>query len=139
NVPHISDVFSMIDIMKELGADVVLEEHMIHIRMLDFTTHEISLEKAAKLRASVMFIAPLLVRTGEAIIPNPGGCRLGARPIDRTIDGISKMNIDIVYNSKDGYFHAKAKKNVSGRSLKGIDYHFEKNTHTGTDTMILAA
>ena len=80
-----------------------------------------------------MFIAPLLARVKEAIIPNPGGCRLGARPIDRTIDGVKKLNADISYSRQDGYFHAKTK------GLTGTDYTFKKNTHTGTETMILAA
>lgn len=133
NVPHISDVFSMIDIMNDLGAYVVLEDHKIHIRMQEFATQEITLEKAAKLRTSVMFIAPLLERAGEAIIPNPGGCRLGARPIDRIIEGLRSMNADILYKSDDGYFHAK----TSG--LQGTIYTFQKNTHTGTETLILAA
>ena len=133
NVPHISDVFSMIDIMKDLGAHVVLEEHKIHIRMQEFATHEITLEKAAKLRASVMFIAPLLARIGEAIIPNPGGCRLGARPIDRIIEGLHHMNADILYKSDDGYFHAKT------TGFQGTSYIFKKNTHTGTETLILAS
>jgi len=101
--------------------------------MKDFTTHQISLEKAIKARTSSMFIAPLLARYKEAIVPNPGGCRLGARPIDRTIEGIALMNADIHYVSDDGYFHAKTE------GLKGIDYTFKKNTHTGTETLILAA
>ncbi len=133
NVPHISDFFVMVDIMKELGAQVVVTGHTAKIRMQQFKTSSISLEKAALARTSAMFIAPLLVRTHEAIIPNPGGCRLGARPIDRTIEGIAKMNTDITYMSDDGYFHAKT------TGLKGIDYTFEKNTHTGTETLILAS
>jgi len=132
-IPHISAVFSMIDIIKELGAHILLEEHKIHRRMESFATHEISLEKAAKLRTSVMFIAPLLARYGEAIIPNPGGCRLGARPIDRIIEGLQSMHADIIYNSDDGYFHAKT------TALQGTTYTFKKNTHTGTETLILGS
>lgn len=133
NIPHIADIFVMIDIMKELGADVTMHEHTVKIQMKSFIKSSIPLDKAALARTSAMFIAPLLARTGEAIIPNPGGCRLGARPIDRTTEGIGKMNADVVYHSEDGYFHAKTK------GLKGINYRFTKNTHTGTETMILAA
>ena len=133
NVPLISDVLVMIDIIKALGGTVEISGHSVVVEMRQFSTHEISLEKAAQARASSMFIAPLLARVKEAIIPNPGGCRLGARPIDRTIDGVRSLNADITYMSEDGYFHAK----TSG--LTGTTYTFDKNTHTGTETMILSS
>lgn len=133
NVPLISDFFVMLDIMKDLGADVKLTGHTAIIRMKEFSHFSIPLDKAVLARTSSMFIAPLLARVGEAIIPNPGGCRLGARPIDRTIDGVKKLNASITYHSEDGYFHAKTK------GLKGTTYTFGKNTHTGTETMILAS
>lgn len=133
NVPLISDFFVMVDIMKELGAQITLEDHCITVRMKDFLHEAIPLDKAALARTSAMFIAPLLARNQEAIIPNPGGCRLGARPIDRIIEGLKKMHADIIYNSEDGYFHAKTK------GLMGTHYTFEKNTHTGTETLLLAA
>ncbi len=133
NVPLISDFFVMVDIMKDLGAKVIVKGHTVTIQMNKITNFSIPLDKAVLARTSSMFIAPLLARAGEAIIPNPGGCRLGARPIDRTIDGIKKMDVDITYHSEDGYFHAKTKE------LKGVNYTFQKNTHTGTETMILAA
>src|SRR5258708_33624296 len=75
NMPLISDVYGMIDIMKELGAEISLEDHTATIQLKEFATHELSLDKAAKIRASVMLISPLLARVGEAIIPNPGGCQ----------------------------------------------------------------
>ncbi|HEV2339840.1 MAG TPA: UDP-N-acetylglucosamine 1-carboxyvinyltransferase [Patescibacteria group bacterium] len=133
NVPYISDVDVMLDIAKDLGAVITKHDHTITITVKKIKSHEVSLEKAARLRASSLFIAPLLSRIGEAIIPNPGGCRLGARPIDRIIDGIRSLGADIVYHSEDGYFHAKAKE------LHGTTYHFDKNTHTGTETLILVA
>jgi len=133
NVPLIADLFVMIDIMRELGIAVDLTDHTVTIQAKKFAHSSIPLDKAALARTSSMFIAPLLARTGEAIIPNPGGCRLGARPIDRTVEGISKMHVDITYHSEDGYFHAKTD------GLKATTYHFAKSTHTGTETMILAA
>jgi UDP-N-acetylglucosamine 1-carboxyvinyltransferase len=133
NVPLISDVFVMIDIMRDLGARVQITDHTVTVRMEHFSHFSIPLDKAVLARTSSMFIAPLLARSKEAIIPNPGGCRLGARPIDRTIDGIKKLNVDITYHSEDGYFHAKTD------GLKAANYHFPKNTHTGTETLILAA
>ncbi len=133
NVPLISDVFVMTEIMKQLGAKVELKDHALKMRVKDFKTHDIPLEEAAKARTSVMFMVPLLYRLHKAVIPNPGGCRLGARPIDRIVDGLHKMKADIAYQPDDGYFHAKT------TGLRGVDYTFNKNTHTGTETMILAA
>lgn len=133
NVPLISDFFSMLDIMKGLGASLSLHDHTLKVKMKHISSSGISLESAAKARTSVMFIAPLLARVGKTVIPNPGGCRLGARPIDRIIEGLKAMNVAISYSSDDGYFHAE----TSG--LTGTTYTFEKNTHTGTETLILAA
>lgn len=133
NVPLIADFFVMIEIMEELGAKVELKGHTVRIHLPKFAHSSIPLDKAALARTSSMFIAPLLARTGEAIIPNPGGCRLGARPIDRTIEGVGQMGVTITYHSEDGYFHAKTD------GLKGTNYRFLKNTHTGTETMILTA
>lgn len=133
NVPLIADFFVMVDILKELGGQVTIEGHSVRIRVQNFTSHSIPLDMAAHARTSAMFIAPLLARNKEALVPNPGGCRLGARPIDRIIDGLKSMNADISYVSDDGFFHATTDR------LQGIDYTFEKNTHTGTETMIIAA
>ena len=133
NVPLISDFFIMVDIIRELGGTITFTDHTVSIRIKNFVKHELSLETAAKIRTSFMFLAPLLLRTGEAIIPNPGGCRLGARPIDRLVDGLNDMGANITYHSEDGYFHAKA------AGLRGTTYTFPKNTHTGTETLIIAA
>ncbi len=133
NVPLISDFFVMIDILKALGVSVKLQDHTIKICAGTLNDSAIPLDMAAKARTSAMFISPLLARKKEAIVPNPGGCRLGARPIDRIIEGITQMDAQITYHSDDGYFHAKT------NGLKGIHYTFEKNTHTGTETLIIAA
>lgn len=133
NIPLISDFFVMVEIMKELGAEVDIHDHTVHIRAKKLHTYEIPLEMAIKARTSVLFIAPLLARLKEAIIPNPGGCRLGARPVDRIVDGMTHLGAEVTYHSEDGYFHAKAKE------LKGVDYTFAKSTHTGTESLILAA
>lgn len=133
NVPLISDFYVMVDLLKELGASVTIEDHTVRIRMERFTATSISLDKAAHARTSAMLISPLLAREKKALIPNPGGCRLGARPIDRIIDGVRELRATIEYNSEDGYFHA------STDGLRGMDYTFEKNTHMGTETLIIAA
>lgn len=133
NIPRISDLFKMVDIIKKLGGDITIDDHTAHIHISQFSHSRISLEDASHTRTSSMLIAPLLIRTGAAHIPNPGGCRLGARPIDRTIDGLRRMGAEIDYDSEDGYFHAQAD------GLNGITYTFDKNTHTGTETMLIAS
>ncbi|MCL4353762.1 UDP-N-acetylglucosamine 1-carboxyvinyltransferase [Patescibacteria group bacterium] len=134
NVPLISDFRIMADIIKHLGGHIRFKDHSVIINFREFKSEKIALDRAAEIRTSYMFLAPLLARVGTAIIPNPGGCRIGARPIDRIIDGLRKMGVVIKYDSKDGYFHAKAPK-----GLRATKYKFIKNTHTGTETMILAA
>lgn len=134
NIPLISDLFVMTEIVEELGGSVKIEDHKLTVEMKSFSKNKIALERAAETRTSAMFMAPLLARQKEAIIPNPGGCRIGYRPIDRTIDGLKKMGAEIDYKSDDGYFHMKVK-----NKLIGIDYTFKKPTHTGTETMILAS
>lgn len=133
NIPLISDFFVMVDIIKELGGEVAIVGHTASVTVKNFTKADISLEEASHIRTSSMFLAPLLARHKHAIIPNPGGCRLGARPIDRIIEGLQKMGADIVYKSEDGFFHAKTD------GLRGTSYRFQKNTHTGTETLIISA
>ncbi|HZJ18141.1 MAG TPA: UDP-N-acetylglucosamine 1-carboxyvinyltransferase, partial [Patescibacteria group bacterium] len=135
NVPLISDFKIMAEIIEQLGGKVKINDHSITIKIKKFKTNKITLGKAAEIRTSFMFLAPLLAREGKAIIPNPGGCRIGARPIDRIIDGLEKMGVVVNYESEDGYFHAS----LSKGKLSGTRYIFSKNTHTGTETMILSA
>jgi UDP-N-acetylglucosamine 1-carboxyvinyltransferase len=134
NIPLISDLFTMIDIIEELGGVVEKEDHRLIVNIPNFSTSKISLDSAAEVRTSALFMSPLLARTREAIIPNPGGCRIGARPIDRTIEGLKQMGVEVEYRSSDGYFYMKAP-----NGLSGTDYTFKKSTHTGTETLIMAA
>ena len=136
NVPLISDFMVMVAIIKELGGKVKIIDHVAHIHVRKFKKDKISLDEAAKIRTSAMFLSPLLARIGKAIIPNPGGCRIGARPIDRTVKGLEKMGYSVAYNSEDGYFYINKKPNFK---KKEIVYRFEKSTHTGTETLIMVA
>lgn len=132
NVPLISDFYSMVDLIRHIGGDVKILDHKVLIKLEKIKDHKIPLEIGAKIKTSSMFLAPLLIRSKKALIPNPGGCRIGARPIDRHIEGLEKMGAKIDYNSEDGYFYA------STDGLKGAIYKFEKNSHTGTETLIIA-
>lgn len=134
NVPHLKDVFSLIDVLKSLGVGVQFMAHDLRIKNGTMSKEPlVPLDIGARLRTSSMVLGPLLARYGSATVPNPGGCRLGARPIDRHIDGLRDMGAVIEYDSEDGFFHATATK------LHGATIRFPKNTHTGTETILLAA
>ncbi|HLD24756.1 MAG TPA: UDP-N-acetylglucosamine 1-carboxyvinyltransferase, partial [Patescibacteria group bacterium] len=134
NVPRLRDVFSLIDVLTSLGVHVDFRNHDLRIKNGSVANRpNVPLDLGAKLRTSSMVLGPLLARYGKALVPNPGGCRLGARPIDRHIEGLRLMGATITYDSEDGYFHAEAAK------LHGATIRFEKNTHTGTETILLAA
>lgn len=136
NIPLISDFMVMVKIIKELGGKVKIADHVAHIRMEKFKKVKILLEEAAKIRTSAMFLSPLLARMGKAIIPNPGGCRIGARPIDRTIKGLEAMGYSVSYKRNDGFFYLEKKE---GFKKDEIAYRFEKSTHTGTETLVMIA
>ncbi len=132
NVPLISSVYGTCEIVKELGVKIDLNQnHTLKIKGNGSGSYTIPLELGGLFRTATMVIGPLLARFGHAVVPNPGGCRLGKRPIERHVEGLRAMGARIDY--KDGYFNAVADK------LNGCKYRFARNTHTGTETMILAA
>ncbi|MBU2632181.1 UDP-N-acetylglucosamine 1-carboxyvinyltransferase [Patescibacteria group bacterium] len=135
NVPLITDFLIMTEIIEQLGGVVKRKDHSYSIKLKEFSGNKIFLDKAAEIRTSFMFLAPLLARERSALIPNPGGCRIGARPIGRIVNGLQKMGVKIDYEREDGYFHARTGKD----GLTGTEYAFSKNSHTGTETMLLAA
>lgn len=137
NIPLISDFLVMTAIIKDFGGQIEITDHTAKIRMQHFAKTDISLDSAAHIRTSSMFLSPLLAREKKGSVPNPGGCRIGARPIDRSIEALKEMGATIEYSSSDGYFHGKVE-NADGR-LTGANVHFDKNTHTGTETILIAS
>ncbi len=134
NVPHLSDVSALMDVLGELGVRGTFTGNTVKIKNGSVRGEPtVSLDAGARLRTSSMVLGPLLARYGKAHVPDPGGCRIGARPIDRHIEGLRAMGATVSYNSGDGYFHATAQK------LHGATVVFPKNTHTGTETILLAA
>lgn len=132
NVPKISDVHYMFEMVKNFGGDVKEEGGTVIIQVKKINNIRLPLETAIKMRTSSLFFAPFIVRNGEAEIPNPGGDKIGARRIDMHIEGLEKIGVQVAYKN-DGYFYA------SGKNLKGANYKFKKNTHTGTEQMMLAS
>lgn len=133
NLPLLSDVFALLDVLGSLGVRHRLDGHTLTIQNGHVKNTTVPLDIGARLRTSSMVIGPMLARYHTAKIPNPGGCRLGARPIDRHIEALRLMGATIQYHSEDGYFYCEAD------GLQGATIEFPKNTHTGTETLILAA
>lgn len=133
NVPLIGDVKMLCKLLRSLGVRIKRDGRLLHIKSGVLKKIQVPLDVGARIRSSSLVLGPMLARYGEAVIPNPGGCRLGSRPINRLIEGLEKMGAVIRYNSNDGYFYAHAKK------LNGTTVIFNKNSHTGTEGLILAA
>ncbi len=90
NIPRINDVDELINLIQALGgkADFV-EKNIVEIDGTGIAKNRVDLLHASKIRTSFLFFAPLLNKFKECYIPNPGGCRIGARPIDRIVDEFS--------------------------------------------------
>jgi UDP-N-acetylglucosamine 1-carboxyvinyltransferase len=132
NFSRIADVELTKKIITALGAKVYSAgERAIFINAAKPLSSIVPQELGLASRASTMFIAPLLARTKQALVPLPGGDRIGKRPLDRHFAGLKALGAKIEF--KDGVFKA------SCQQLKGGYYRFPKNSHTGTETLIMAA
>jgi len=131
NFSKIGDIYSTAEIINELGGNVTFgKNHILQVSGANMLKQEFSQTTGKLSRASTYFIGPLLYRFGKAIIPVPGGCKIGRRPLDRHIEGIKILGASV--KESDSHYE------ISGK-LKGGRYHFPKNSHGGTDVMIIAA
>lgn len=136
NIPRLSDIDEQLHLMKKLGAGAEFTDaHEVVVDGGSLSMYEVDLLHGSKIRTSFMLFAPLLYKFGKAIIPNPGGCRLGARPIDRHIKLLEAFGVNISYDSSTGYYNAT----VQGSRMKGTTYVFEKPSHTGTELGLMIA
>ena len=134
NIPQIRDVMELIHLVRELGVRVkFVEDNTLYIDPRTLKKNKVSFLHASKIRVSFMLLVPLMLRFPEVFVPNPGGCRIGARPIDRVIEGLQALGATIDYNSESGYYRGKLISKIEGY------YRFSKPTHTGTETLILLA
>lgn len=132
NIPRINDVLDLIGLIKSLGAKAEFtNKNTLLINADNLKNNRVELQYGSKIRVSFMLFAPLLHRFGECFVPNPGGCRIGARPIDRIINGLIALGIKVDYNSETGYYHAKIINKPKGY------YRFEKPSHTGTELLMM--
>jgi len=132
NFSKIKDVETVGEIISNLGGSVTaIGERALSIDPQDITSFVLPPDVGEQGRFSSMFLAPLLARFGNAIVPAPGGDKIGSRPLGWHFDGLRALGATI--EIKDGMYHAQADK------LVGTTYRFPKNTHTGTETLLLAA
>lgn len=133
NVPEIEDVRVMVETLRDLG--VVVDhpaDNVYEIAAGDVEWLFVPLEAAAKMRASFILLGPLLARFGRVIISNPGGDRIGRRPVDLHVDAMRALGASIDY--RNGYYFATA----PGR-LRGGEIRFPLVSVMGTENAMLAA
>lgn len=132
NVPRIRDVEELLHLINKLGVSFkYLGKNTLEIDPQGLKNNKVDFFHASKIRVSFMLFAPLLYKFGECFIPNPGGCRIGARPIDRIVEGMKTLGIKVVYDSQTGFYQAKMDKKPTGY------FRFNKPTHTGTELLIM--
>jgi UDP-N-acetylglucosamine 1-carboxyvinyltransferase len=108
NVPHLNDVKTMTEVLKKLGAKATLEDHLLKVDPEGFNQFEAPYELVKTMRASIYSLGACLARLGEAKVSLPGGCAIGARPIDLHLKGVEQLGAKVTI--EHGYVHAKAAK-----------------------------
>ena len=135
NAPRLSDIKTMTQLLESLGAEV---RAMADGQVLALSSHELTNLRAdydivRKMRASNLVLGPLLARAGEAVVSLPGGCAIGARPMDLHISALEALGADI--DLRDGYLHAK----VSGGRLTGAVHEMRFASVGATENFVMAA
>ncbi len=131
NVPFLRDINTTIKVLEQLGATVEGNGNIVRIDTTGVNNYEATYELVKTMRASVLVLGPLLARFGRARVSLPGGCAIGARPINLHLKGLAAMGADI--NLTHGYVEAKAKQ------LKGARINFDISTVGGTEHLLMAA
>ena len=134
NAPRLSDIRTMSQLLQSLGAEVTSLQGG---KVLAMSSHDISnltadYEIVRKMRASILVLGPLLARFGQAIVSLPGGCAIGARPVDLHLKALEAMGAEL--DLRDGYVHAKAPK-----GLKGGTVDFDFASVGATENALMAA
>jgi UDP-N-acetylglucosamine 1-carboxyvinyltransferase len=115
NVPHVSDILTMVKILKALGAKVNHAADTVEVDPSGITNPFLTYKLVSTMRGSICFLGPLLARFGHAKVSFPGGCVIGPRPIDLHIKGIKALGADITV--EHGYVMAKANKKLRGARI----------------------
>ncbi len=133
NVPNLRDVHTMTRLLGRLGVEAYFEDGSVHVTASGAIEPTAPYELVKQMRASVLVLGPLVARCGRAIVSLPGGCAIGARPIDQHLKGLSAMGADVQLH------HGYVEVTVPGGRLKGSDVALDFPTHTGTENLMCAA
>jgi len=136
NVPRVRDITTMGRLLEHMQAEVELppEDGRVQICARKISHAEAPYDLVRTMRASVLVLGPLVARTGYARVSLPGGCAIGARPVDLHIKALEQMGAEI--STEHGYIEARA---TAGSGLRGAHIVFEKITVTGTENVLMAA
>lgn len=131
-VPHLKDVTTTIELLGQMGVEISLGEGFeVGLNAATLTTQVAPYELVKTMRASILVLGPLLARSGGAKVSLPGGCAIGARPVNMHLKGLASMGADIEVSG--GYIHARADR------LKGARVVMDGVTVTGTENILMAA
>ncbi len=132
NVPHLKDVTTTMELLAQMGAEVGIADRMqIELHTATVRHQEAPYDLVRTMRASILVLGPLVARFGLARVSLPGGCAIGARPVDQHLRGLALMGADV--RVENGYIVAKA------RRLKGARIVLDTVTVTGTENLMMAA
>ena len=131
NVPRLRDIGSTIELLSLMGVKAELNGHTACVDSTGMCCHEAPYDIVRKMRASILVLGPLLARLKKARVSLPGGCAIGARPINLHLKGLHLLGANI--KLKHGYVEATADR------LKGAEIHFDVVTVTGTENLMMAA
>ena len=132
NVPHLQDVTTMIELLGRMGVSVTIDEKMrVEVDASTIRERVAPYQLVKTMRASILVLGPLLARFGEADVSLPGGCAIGARPVNIHVAGLQAMGADI--HIENGYIKARANR------LRGARFVLETVTVTGTENLMMAA
>ena len=131
NIPNLKDVATIKKLLGHLGAVVSEEDKVLTVKMDSLSRCEAPYDLVKTMRASVLVLGPLVARFGEARVSLPGGCAIGARPINLHLMGLEKMGAEI--KIEHGYIAVKSKR------LKGARINLDMPTVTGTENLMMAA
>ena len=135
NAPRLSDIRTMGELLQSLGAEVTAmnEGRVLVMSSHDMTNHTAHYDLVRKMRASNLVLGPLLARLGQAVVSLPGGCAIGARPMDLHISALEALGAEI--ELKDGYLHAQA----PAGGLVGNTYEMRFASVGATENFVMAA
>ena len=131
-VPRVRDIRTMERLLVDIGAAVDVEGQTVRLRTERIVSPEAPYELVKTMRASSLVLGPLVARSGRARVSLPGGCAIGARPINLHIFGLEQLGARI--HQSHGYIEA-----VAEGGLRGATVHFDRITVTGTEDLMMAA